>query len=137
MRAYDLDLTSRSDVQSQAITIYRHLRSKSMPLTDNPADHFPDWALETIRLWVNEGYRTANTDPIIEGGNIIPPPLDVEHPLCVRKDLCSLTPEELTTYRERLASLGAGDLKGKWQELGRLRTHIPHISLLVCVLYLC
>lgn len=126
MGPYNLDLTSYSDVQSQAITIYQHLRSQAMPLTDNPADYFPDWALEMIRVWVNEGYRKATTDPIIQGGNIIPPPLDPIQSLRVRKDLCSLTTEELTTYRERLALLGVGDVKGKWQELGLLRTYIPH-----------
>lgn len=137
MGSYNLDLTSYSDVQSQAITIYQHLRSQAMPLTDNPADYFPDWALEMIRVWVNEGYRKATTDPIIQGGNIIPPPLDPVQPLRVRKDLCSLTPEELTTYRERLALLGVGDVKGKWQELGLLRTSIPIVSAYLCIPYLC
>lgn len=77
--------------------------------------------LETLRTWVNEGFRRVTSDPIIRGHDIIRLPTDPVPPHRIRQDLRSLSSQELTLYRDRVASLGVDDLKGKWQELGLLR----------------
>lgn len=121
MRSYDIDLGKYVDVKRTAVTIYRHLRSKSMPLTDDPDDYFPEWALETLRAWVNDGCPRDVVDIPTVSVNIIPPPNDPSPLLRIRKDLQSLTSQELTQYRDKLTSLGIADVDGKWQELGLLR----------------
>ncbi|KAJ4301338.1 hypothetical protein N0V90_003430 [Kalmusia sp. IMI 367209] len=121
-----LDLSNEISVRNNVLTIYQHLRSKSMPITSDPNEYWPEEALETLRLWANQGFRTKTTDPF-RGLIVIPPPDDPPQTMRVRKDILSLTPDELRTYRERLDYvLQVGSLKDangkqtKWQELGFL-----------------
>ncbi|KAI9170659.1 hypothetical protein HJFPF1_00129 [Paramyrothecium foliicola] len=111
-----LDLSDPGSVQYNVVTIYQHLRSKSMPITDDPSEYWPEEALETLRNWANQGFRTTSNDPI-STETVIPVPNDP--PLKLRKDILSLTSTELQTYREKLDTvLNVGNLDSKWQELG-------------------
>jgi hypothetical protein len=121
-----LDLSDKTSVQLNIATIYQHLRSKSMPITKNPAEYWPEDALETLRLWANQGFRTSLSDPFVVK-EVIPAPNDPPGTMRVRKDLLSLSPEELQTYREKLDDvLQVGSLTSndgsptRWQELGVL-----------------
>lgn len=115
------DLASYTTVKDGTPKIYQHLRSRSMPLTDDPTHYFPVEALEMIRSWANQGYRKNDQDEIILQ-EVIGKPEESKVKYRVRKDIRSLTQEELQTYREKLDTvLNAGDAKGKWQELGILR----------------
>lgn len=51
-----LDLSDRESVQFNAVIIYQHLRSKSMPITSNPGEYWPDDAFEAFRLWDKQGF---------------------------------------------------------------------------------
>ncbi|KAI5787962.1 hypothetical protein FPQ18DRAFT_262866 [Pyronema domesticum] len=116
----DLDLEKYDDVKQKATSIYRHMISRSMPLTDDPNHYFPDDAIETYRLWVNQGCRKSLHD-ITVPGDVIPVPEESKVALRIRKDLRNLTPQELQTYRAQLDDvLGTGRLHSKWQELGLL-----------------
>ncbi|KAI8297634.1 Hemocyanin beta-C chain unit D [Colletotrichum sp. SAR11_59] len=52
------DLSNYEDVKvkQRALGIYRHLRSKAMPVTRNPDHYWPESALETFRIWANNGF---------------------------------------------------------------------------------
>ena len=116
-----LDLADLMSVQYNAVTIYQHLRSKAMPVTSNPAELWPEDALETFRLWANQGFRRTSADPI-SSKVIIPPPNDPPATLRVRKDILSLSASELQAYRVKLDDvLQVGKLGSIWQELGLLR----------------
>ena len=116
-----LDLSNSSSVQANVVTIYQHLRSKSMPITSDPTEYWPDTALETFRLWANQGFRTTSSDPVMQK-QVIPTPVDPPVQMRVRKDIINLQPDELQTYREKLDDvLQVQSLSSKWQELGFLR----------------
>ena len=115
-----LNLADHSSVQHNIVTIYRHLRSRSMPITNDASQFWPEEALETLRMWANQGFRKASTEPI-QSQTIISS--SDRSPLKLRKDILSLTPDELRTYREKLNTvLQVGSLSSKWQELGLLHT---------------
>ena len=130
-----LDLADPTSVAQNAVTIYQHLRSKAMPITSDPTELWPEEALETLRLWANQGFRRSSEDPVVSK-EVIPPPVDPPTTLRVRKDILSLTDVELQTYRARLDDvLQVGKLESKWQELGLLRKHSESacpIALLEC-----
>lgn len=101
MTQYGIALDQPSAVIPYAVTIYDHLRSRAMPLTTNNRYYWPNSALETYRLWVNQGCRLSPTDPI-EPSELIPPPVDPKRPLRVRPDIRSLSLAELNLYRARV-----------------------------------
>jgi hypothetical protein len=110
------------------LVIYQHLRSKSMPITSDPTEYWPDEALETLRLWANQGFRSMANDPV-GSTMIIAEPDDPPETMRVRKDILNLSPQELQAYREKLDDvLQVGSLTGAdgkqtlWQELGFLHT---------------
>jgi hypothetical protein len=125
---FNLDISEKDSVQESAVTIYQHLRSRSMPITQDASEYWPDWALETFRLWANQGYRTTASDPVnhTEVISSTDPPFTMR----VRKDILSLSDLELQTYREKLDTIlrvgvlfeEDGKTPSKWQELGLLRT---------------
>jgi hypothetical protein len=115
------DLSNYDHVKKKATSIYQHCRSKTMPLTDDPSQYFPEEALELIWHWANQGYRKISMDPFVRE-TVIPEPQDPPVTWRNRKDIRNLTPEELQTYRAKLEDiLGVGRVKSKWQELGFLR----------------
>jgi len=115
------DLSNYGDVSSRAVSIYRHLRSKSMPVTRDPGDYWPEVALETFRAWANGGFP-LNSASAATPKMVIPPPVEPPPTYRVRRDIMSLSREELAIYQSRLDDiLEVGQLGSKWQELGLLR----------------
>ncbi|GKU20067.1 unnamed protein product [Fusarium langsethiae] len=122
------DLSSYEDVRKRAPGIYNHLRSKSMPVTRNPNHYWPEEALELFRHWANNGYMRNKLDTqstqIVEP--VIPEPLEPPTSYRVRKDIMSMTREELVEYQSKLDDIlhvQDIDFEGKhtkWQELGVL-----------------
>ena len=117
-----LDLWESADVQRDVVTIYGHLRSRSMPIVRSEDEFWPEDALEMLRAWANGGFRKSSSDPV-KPQNIIPKPVNRPAVIRVRKDILSLTNTELQTYRAKIEDvLGCYALKNsKWQELGLLR----------------
>lgn len=117
------DLSNYDDVRKRALGIYRHLRSKSMPVTRNPDHYWPESALETFRMWANNDFpRDSNCQHTQTPVPVIPDPNDPPISFKVRKDIMSLSREELAIYQAKLDDiLGARELGSKWQELGVLR----------------
>ena len=116
-----LDLWNPAHVQRDVVTIYGHLRSRSMPIVRSEDELWPEDALEMLRAWANSGFRITSSDPV-KPQNIIPKPMDPPNAIRVRKDILSLTDTELQTYRAKLEEvLGCFELDSKWQELGLLR----------------
>lgn len=76
----------------------------------------------------NRGFRESLFNPIVPKV-IIPAPNDPPTMLRVRKDILSLTPVELQTYREKLDDvLNVCEMNSKWQEFGIIRElHLPSI----------
>ena len=123
------DLSSYDDVRTRATGIYKHLRSKSMPVTQDPDEYWPEEALELFRQWVNSGYPRNKKDSqsVQSGESEIPEPVDPPVSYRVRRDIMSLSREELVEYQSKLDDiLHAQEVlfegkKTKWQELGKLR----------------
>ena len=89
-----LDLQNPAHVQRDIVTIYGHLRSRSMPIVRSDDEFWPEDALEMLRAWANGGFRLNPSDPVISQ-NIIPKPVDPPTTIRVRKDILSLTNVEL------------------------------------------
>ena len=116
-----LKLDSYDDVKASCVTIYEHLRSKSMPVTRDPGQYWPEDALETLRSWANGGFLKDKSDTP-NPQMIIPSPVRPMPDYRVRKDIMDLSKEELAVYQSKLDEvLRVGDLGSKWQELGLLR----------------
>ena len=54
MQGYDVRLDDYGSVKNWSVQIYQYLHSREMPLTDDPTQAWPDEALETFRIWVNQ-----------------------------------------------------------------------------------
>lgn len=119
-----IDLAERGSVKKNIATIYQHLRSRSMPITKDPTQFWPPEALETLRIWANQGFRQTSADSL-QFREILPAPQRPEpedNRTRIRKDIRCLTTDELQRYREKLDDvLGVGRLNSHWQELGLLR----------------
>ncbi|RFN43983.1 hemocyanin, beta-c chain unit d [Fusarium flagelliforme] len=125
------DLSSYDDVRSRAAGIYKHLRSKSMPVTQDPDEYWPEEALELFRHWANSGYpRNKQDTQFVQGDDPeIPEPLDPPVSYRVRRDIMSLNREELVEYQSKLddvlhiQEVCFEGKKTKWQELGKLHAY--------------
>ncbi|KAF0332014.1 tyrosinase [Colletotrichum asianum] len=121
------DLSNYEDVKvkQRALGIYRHLRSKAMPVTRNPDHYWPESALETFRIWANNGFpRDSHSQHTQTPELVIPESTDPPISFRVRKDIMSLSREELVVYQAKLDDiLGARELGSKWQELGKLHAY--------------
>ncbi|RGP67019.1 beta-c chain unit d [Fusarium longipes] len=125
------DLSSYEDVKKRGPGIYNHLRSKSMPITRNPDHYWPEEALELFRHWANNGYprdkHDTQSSQVVEP--VIPEPVDPPVSYRVRKDIMSLTQEELVEYQSRLDDIlhvqevSVEGKRTKWQELGVLHAY--------------
>jgi hypothetical protein len=123
------DLSSYDDVKKRAPGIYNHLRSKSMPVTRNPDHYWPEEALELFRHWANNGYprNKQDTQSAQSVGTVIPEPTDSPVSYRVRKDIMSMSREELVEYQSKLDDIlyvqevCFEGRRTKWQELGVLR----------------
>ncbi|KAF3030073.1 hypothetical protein E8E15_011191 [Penicillium rubens] len=115
-----LDLSSLESVKSNVVTIYQHLRSRSMPITKNPNHFWPEEALEIMRLWANQGFRKSGEDSL-KRQEVIPEAKDPKMQLRIRKDILLLSEEEIQAYRKKLDDiLKVRSLNSPWQELGLL-----------------
>lgn len=122
----NLTLDNYEHVKYQAVTIYQHCASRSMPITSDPRDYWPDHALETFRTWVNQGCRKSKGDEM----NVRTAELQKRLPgqqtfFRTRKDIRTLSDQELQTYRAKIEDvLQVQSLNSKWQELGQLRQYL-------------
>ncbi|KAF4493250.1 Hemocyanin, beta-C chain unit D [Fusarium agapanthi] len=118
------DLSNYDHVKEQAVGIYKHLRSKAMPVTRNPDHYWPEDALEVFRNWVNSGFlKDAHAQPM-KPEIVIPEPNDPSISYRVRKDIMSMSREELVIYQSKLDEiLRVRELDSKWQELGVLHAY--------------
>ncbi|SPO00290.1 uncharacterized protein DNG_03135 [Cephalotrichum gorgonifer] len=120
-------LDSYDDVKLLAVSIYQHLRNKSMPITRDPQNYWPDEALETFRSWANSGFpRDSSDSPVPQV--LIPKPVKPRDTFRVRKDIMSLSKQEIAEYQAKLDDVLQVDALGsKWQELGDLHANwCPH-----------
>ncbi|KAL7948108.1 hypothetical protein V8C42DRAFT_316712 [Trichoderma barbatum] len=108
------------DVKQRAVSIYRHLRSESMPITKDPQDYWPESALEVFRNWANGGFpRNKSETPVPK--MVIPKPVEPRTTYKTRQDIMTLTRSQLAEYQSKLDDvLKVGVLGSKWQELGLL-----------------
>ncbi|KAI0096803.1 hypothetical protein GGR51DRAFT_578638 [Nemania sp. FL0031] len=113
-------LDDYDDVKARAVGIYSHLRAKTMPVTRDPQDYWPESALEIFRCWANAGFPKDSFDAPVPKVTI-PKPLDPPVTYRVRRDILSLTKNELAVYQSKIDDILQVDVLGsKWQELGIL-----------------
>ncbi|MCC9622558.1 tyrosinase family protein [Thalassospira sp. MA62] len=97
-QAHCIDISSYLSVCHGAEKIYHFLVSQHLPKSGNPADFWPFDALETFRLWVNQGCRETSDCAFKQGINIQPPDL----PVAISKtriDITTMDQHELDQYR--------------------------------------
>ena len=125
MNAYDVFLEDPASVKTWSQTIYQHLASRNMPLTTDQQQFWPIDALETFRLWVNQGWRLDSISPFDLAERIPPPALP--HPVKrVRQDIRSLSPEALNLYRAKLDDvmrISDPDSGSPWQRYAYIHTN--------------
>ncbi|WAS91633.1 tyrosinase family protein [Nannocystis punicea] len=124
MSGYLVQLDQYDSVKQWSTQIYNHLHTRSMPLTTDVTQQWPDAALETFRAWVNQGWRRAAGDPLDPAERIARPrerPLNLR----IRRDIVDLAPAELDRYRARLDDLGIGrvDPEAPWQKIAYVHTN--------------
>ena len=125
MAAYLIDFTDYDSVTTWAVTIYNHLASRNMPLTRDQRQMWPDEALVTLRAWINAGCprdATSTLDP----AERIPPPVQPDPGLRVRKDITALSEAELTAFRAALDDImhvGSSSPSSPWQQWAYLHTN--------------
>jgi tyrosinase len=121
MSGFGLQLDSYDSVRGSAAVIYEHLASRSMPLTTDATQFWPDGALTLLRTWIEQGCRRDETEPVVREKLPRPSP---PRPLRVRRNILDLGQGELDAYRERLDALGAGSLRSDapWQQIGALHS---------------
>lgn len=109
------------DVKKRAMGIYQHLRSKTMPITRDPKDFWPDAAIELFRQWANGGFPKDSSDapsPSV----LIPKPVEPRDEFKTRRDIMSMSREELAQYQAKLDDVLQVHVLGSlWQKLGILR----------------
>src|SRR5215472_11311514 len=94
MTDFGIPLDDPNAVAANAETIYDHLRSRAMPLTKDARQHWPDSALEVLRLWANQGFRKVPSDPFNRADRI-PAPHDPQPEIRIRRDIRSLSAAEI------------------------------------------
>jgi len=124
MVGYAMDLTSYDSVKNNQVNIYDHLRSRSMPLTNDASQFWPNEALALFRLWVNQGSRKSGSDKI-EDLDIIPLPDEPVIETRLRKNIAYLSEQELNQYRAALDAYGATDTdieNSPWQIMAAIHS---------------
>ena len=122
---YLINLDKIDSVKEWSVTIYNHLASRNMPLTTDETQYWPADALETFRLWVNQGYRENDSSPFDENERI-PPPAQMPNDLRVRPDIRSLSDDEINVFRARLDDvmhIGNPDASSPWQQFAYIHTN--------------
>ncbi len=101
MNGFSIQLQDYASVRQWSVLIFQYLHCREMPLTSDPIEYWPDEALETFRLWVNQGWRRSDTD-LVDFQERIPEPRPRPVKLRIRRDLRSLTEAEVNEYRMRV-----------------------------------
>lgn len=125
MRGYEISLDDFASVQTWSETIYNHLVSRSMPLTDDHRQFWPFDALETFRLWVNQGWRRTASDPFNKADRIPKPAIPPSSPY-LRRDIASMRPSEIDDFRARLddiMQIGDPSAASPWQRWAYVHTN--------------
>ncbi len=125
MGPYFVYLDQYDSVKEWSVTIYNHLASRNMPLTTDETQYWPLEALETFRLWCNQGYRQTQSDPIVRE-EVIPPPAPPYRPTRVRPDIRSMSTEEINIFRSRLddiMKIGDPSPDSPWQQWAYIHTN--------------
>ncbi|TNJ48066.1 tyrosinase family protein [Phaeobacter sp. B1627] len=125
MRGYLIDLADYDSVREWSVTIYDHLISRSMPLTDDTRQFWPLDALETFRLWVNQGWRRDAHAPFDEAPRI-PKPAVPRGKLRMRRDLAAMSAAEIDDFRARLddvMDIGNPAPTAPWQKWAYIHTN--------------
>ncbi|HWD99870.1 MAG TPA: tyrosinase family protein, partial [Bryobacteraceae bacterium] len=125
MSGYQIYLDKWASVKEWSVTIYGHLHSRNMPLTTDATEMWPDAATELLRIWINQGCRENETDPL-DAGSRIPPPHERPRSERLRRDIRSLAPGELDEYRARLEDVmrvADASPSSPWQKLNYLHTN--------------
>lgn len=125
MKGYGISLDDPDSVKQWSVTIYNHLSSRSMPLTADHSEFWPLEALETFRLWVNQGWRRDRKSPFDQAERIAPPEPPLQ-PDRIRQDIRALSEDELNTWRARLddvMAVGDPDPGSPWQRWAYIHTN--------------
>ena len=124
MKGYFVYLDEYESVKNWSVQIYSHLHSRSMPLSPDPNEQWPSQALESFRIWANQGYRQTSHDPLDIEDRI---PLPVQRPLAlrIRKDITKMTLRELNLYRAKIESLQVDNPlpSSPWQQIAFIHTN--------------
>ena len=116
MNGYGIDLSDYESVRGSAETVYEHLASRSMPLTDDTTQQWPVAALTLLKAWIDAGCpREGDVPP----GPPAPPRPAVER---VRRNILDLTERELADYRAAVEDLGAARQHGEYARIALLHT---------------
>lgn len=125
MKDYNILLDDFDSVRQWSVTIYNHLASRSMPLTRDDSQFWPLEALETLRLWINQGCR-ENTDSPFDRAERIPVPEAPGTPSRVRQDIRALSEDELNAWRavlDDVMKVGDPDPGSPWQRWAYIHTN--------------
>ncbi|KAK6334553.1 hypothetical protein TWF730_003767 [Orbilia blumenaviensis] len=118
---FGINLSDHNSVTTWSRQIYLQIKSENMPMTDKRDRLFPKEAIDRFHLWITQGHRKTEADPIVDTPIKFPtyePP-----PFIVRKDISSLSEDELNAYRAAIDDkLNPTDLGSKWQELCYIHT---------------
>ncbi|RCK50361.1 tyrosinase [Thalassospira profundimaris] len=125
MTAYLVKLDNVSSVREWSVTIYHHLTARTMLLTTDEQQLWPLEALETFRLWVNQGWRIDRNSSFDRANRLSPPKLP-DPVLRIRPDIRALSEAELNMYRARLDDVmqtGHLDTVTPWQKYSNIHTN--------------
>ena len=117
-----LDLQNYDHVKAWALTIYNHLASFSMPISE---PFFSPEAIQAFKKWYDQGCPNVPSDvghmPVPSTPAPIPP---VKKPFQTRKDINTLSASELQAYRTAVLKLNSNSLTSStWQTGGYLHAH--------------
>lgn len=125
MNGYLIDLSDYNSIKTWSVTIYGHLSTRSMPLTTDERQFWPFDALETFRLWVNQGFR-QNTADAFDRAVRIPTPHAPDKQPYFRPDLATMSVAEIDAFRARLDdTMRIGDPlpNSPWQQYAYIHTN--------------
>jgi tyrosinase len=125
MAGYQIYLDQYPSVKEWGLTIYGHVQSRNMPKTTDTTQMWPDGATELLRVWINQGSRKNENDPF-DRAERIPPPYEPPQPVQIRRDIRSLTLEELNQYRAKLDDVmrvADSSPDSPWQKLCYVHTN--------------
>ncbi len=125
MIGYGLNLSDPASLRESSVTVFDHLASRNMPRTPDERQFWPLEALETFRLWVNQGWRIHPDDPF-DIKERIPVPELPGRVKRVRCDIRSLTPVQIDLFRSKfddILQVGDPSPASPWQQFAYVHTN--------------